>query len=245
MLTNEQLKELLHQKGITQLEQMLLCLAVNVNEPKQLKEIREIAIGAGLRGANALNIAAVLARSNGKAIKTPAGWELRGEGRAVVERLAGPYAKGTTPVAAAGLRAQLTKITNVDTLDFVQQAIVCHESRHYRAAVVLSWVGAMSLLYDYIIKNKLTEFNSEAGRRDAKWKPAKNSDDLATMKEHDFLQILEAISVIGKSVKQELEACLRLRNGCGHPNSLKIAELRVASHIEVLMLNVFVPPFSS
>lgn len=244
MITEAHLKELLHQKGITQIEQMLLCLAIDVNRPKELKEIRDIAIRAGLKSAKTLNIAAVFARSGGKAIKTPSGWELRGEGRAVVERLAGPYAQATITVAATGLRAQLTKIPNLETLDFVQQAIVCYESNLYRAAVVLSWVGALSLLYDYVVKNKLSEFNIEATRRDPKWKQAKNSDDLAAMKEHEFLQILESISVIGKSVKQELESCLKLRNGCGHPNSLKIAEHRVASHIEILMLNVFVPPFS-
>jgi len=52
-----------------------------------------------------------------------------------------------------------------------------------------------------------------------KWKAAKTVDDLATMKEAEFLSVLEALSIIGKSVKQELDRCLRLRNGCGHPNS--------------------------
>jgi hypothetical protein len=58
------------------------------------------------------------------------------------------------------------------------------------------------------------------------------------MKEFDFLQVLEAVSVIGKSVKGELEACLKLRNGCGHPNSLQVSESKVAAHTETLMLNV-------
>jgi hypothetical protein len=244
LLTEEQLKELLHQQGITQVDQMLLCLALDGSRPKQLREIRTIAVAAGLTSAKTMNIAAVLARSNGKAINTPSGWELRNDGKAVVERLAGPYVKSAVPVAATGLRSQLTKITNTETLDFVQQAIACYESKLYRAAVVLSWVGAVSLLYDYVVKNKIVEFNTEALRRDAKWKSAKNADDLAAMKEHEFLQVLESISILGKSVKQELESCLKLRNGCGHPNSLKIAEHRVTSHIEILMLNVFVPPFS-
>ena len=45
--------------------------------------------------------------------------------------------------------------------------------------------------------------------------------------------------MIGKNVKDELESCLKLRNACGHPNSLKIGEHRVASHIESLILNVY------
>ena len=59
------------------------------------------------------------------------------------------------------------------------------------------------------------------------------------MKEADFLQVLESISILGKSVKAELEGCLKLRNGCGHPNSLKVSEHRVTAHIEILVLNVF------
>jgi hypothetical protein len=100
-------------------------------------------------------------------------------------------------------------------------------------------VGALAVLYDYVIASHLAEFNAEARRRDAKWPDAKTLDDLARMKEHDLLQVLEATSLIGKSVKAELEGCLKLRNGCGHPNSLQLADNRVAAHIETLVLNVF------
>ena len=90
-----------------------------------------------------------------------------------------------------------------------------------------------------MIQNHLSAFNAEAKRRDSRWKLAKTRDDLARMKESNFLDILEALSIIGKNVKQELKNCLQLRNGCGHPNTLKISENRVASHIEILILNVF------
>jgi hypothetical protein len=97
----------------------------------------------------------------------------------------------------------------------------------------------VSVLYRHVLSNCLPAFNTEATRRDAKWKTAKNADDLALMKEHDFLNVLEAISVVGKSVKLELQNCLTLRNGCGHPNSFKVGPNRVAAHIETLVLNVF------
>jgi hypothetical protein len=117
--------------------------------------------------------------------------------------------------------------------------LAIHRIIRYRAAVVLSWAGAVALLYDYVVANHLAAFNIEANKRDAKWKSAKNSDDLALMKEFDFLQILQALSIIGKSVKTELERALKFRNGCGHPNSLQIGENKVAAHIEDLTLNVF------
>ena len=88
-------------------------------------------------------------------------------------------------------------------------------------------------------KNALAAFNAEASRKDSKWKHAKTADDLGRMKEHDFLDTLESISILGKKVKQELQKCLQLRNGCGHPNSLQIADHKVSAHIEDLILNVF------
>jgi len=86
----------------------------------------------------------------------------------------------------------------------------------------LSWIGAISVLHHRVVANRLADFNKEALRRDPKWKAAKTVDVLATMKEAEFLSVLEALSIIGKSVKQELDGCLRLRNGCGHPNSLVV-----------------------
>ncbi len=64
------------------------------------------------------------------------------------------------------------------------------------------------------------------------------------MGEADFLDRLVPIGVIGKNVKDELVKALKLRNGCGHPNSLKIGQNMVASHLEILLMNVF-EPFST
>ncbi|MCA9909963.1 MAG: hypothetical protein KC519_15000 [Anaerolineae bacterium] len=138
------------------------------------------------------------------------------------------------------LRALLPQVNNPETRAFIGEAISCAEADLLRAAVVLSWVGAVNLLYDYVFNNRLADFNREAQRRNAKWKPAAITDDLVRMKEHDFLDVIEAISVIGKNVKQELQNnCLNLRNACGHPNSLKIGANRVAAHLESLLLNVY------
>lgn len=103
----------------------------------------------------------------------------------------------------------------------------------------MSWSAAMYILKDEVIKNHLDTFNSRVMKIDDKWKPAKNLDDLSLMKESHFLDRLENISMIGKDVKSQLNDALTLRNSCSHPNSLKINELKVASHIEILIENVF------
>ncbi len=239
MLDRDSLKDLLHQSELSNTDRLLLCLGVQERVPKSVTEITAIAKSAGLAKAKNWNISSYLAKSNGLAIRTDSGWELTTDGKKRVATLAGSLVNTPVPRVAATLRSHLSKITNKDTAAFLDEAVRCYETKLYRAAVVLSWVGAMSVLYDHVIAHKLADFNAEANRRDAAWRTAKKKDDLARMKEYDFLQVLSAISVIGKSVKEELESCLKFRNGCGHPNSLQIGEARVSAHIETLMLNVF------
>lgn len=239
MIESSRLKDLLSKKEYQRFEKILICLATNNAIPKHIKDIKSLAISFGLREASKWNISQILSDSKSLAVRIDSGWELTQEGRKYVAEIAGPYASSPIAKIASNLRQFLPNITDENTKKFVEEAIECYEATHYRAAVVLSWIGAVSILYTYVLNNYLFEFNTEAAKRDTKWKNAKNSDDLSKMKESDFLNVIEKISIIGKNVKQELEECLRLRNGCGHPNSLKIAESRVASHIEILILNVF------
>lgn len=239
MLDRTQLKDLLSKADFSNLDKLFLCLAIDNAAPKQVKAVKEIAINAGLRSITKWNVSALLGRSKGRAIRTGDGWELTADGRAYVGDLVGPIAATPVTTVASGLRVHLAGIKNKDVKAFVEEGIECFERKLYRSAVVLTWVGAISLLYDHVVNNCLASFNAEASRRDAKWKTAKNADDLARMKEYDFLQVAEHLSIFGRNVKLELEKQLKLRNACGHPNSLKLAEYTAAAHIEILILNVF------
>lgn len=238
MLDEQAVKQIAHAIGLSKTDRLLLCLAVG-DQPKSISKLKTVAANVGLQGWKNWNMSALLAASGGKAIRIAKGWELSAAGKKAVEALAGPLAASAPPKAATDLRAHLASISDADTKAFVEEAIACLEHKLLRAAVVLSWVGAISVLYSFVIRHHLAAFNPEAIKRDAKWKLAKTADDLSRMKEYDFLQVLEAISVVGKNVKLELEGCLKFRNGCGHPNSLQIGENRVAAHIEILTLNVF------
>ncbi len=239
MIDPSRLKDLLSKQEYSRLDKVLLCLAVDDTEAKQVKEIRELAVSSGLRAAKNWNISATLASANGLAVRTEQGWELTSDGRKRITEIAGPYASSTIPVVASQLRQYLPSISQIESKEFIEEAIECYEEKHLRAAVVLSWVGAISMLHKHVVDHRLSDFNKEASRRDAKWKQAKSTDGLGRMKEYDFLNVIEALSIIGKNAKQELEGCLKLRNSCGHPNSLKIGESRVAAHMEILLLNVF------
>ena len=195
---------------------------------------------AGLPGIKSANISRDLARTAGLAIRTTDGWELTDAGQLHVDELLGRVGRvSLSSVTVRALREHVARLTNTETRSFVEEAVECVGGRLYRAAVVLSWVGAISKLHEHVFSQHLIAFNAEAQRRDAKRRPAKSVDDLGKVSEYDFLQIAEHLSIIGKNVKAELEDCLRLRNGCGHPNSLKLGEAVVAAHVEILVLNVF------
>lgn len=241
MLSSDLLKDVVHKEGLGRKEQTLLLLAVDADEPKTVSKIRQIAVGVGLRSVQKWNMSSVLARTEGLAVRMNDGWVLtvRGKDYLRTRELISVDSVAVGDIIS-DLRQRLPGISDPNTRSFVEEAIGCLEAGLFRAAVVLSWVGAMSLVYDEVVKNHLAAFNAEAKRRAPKWRAAANADDLARMKEHDFLNVLEAISVLGKNVKQELQNnCLKLRNACGHPNSLKVGQNRVAAHIEILVQNIF------
>ena len=239
MLSAESLKDILHRLGLSNTDKLLICLAVDADRPKRTGEIMQIARNAGLVEVAKWNISAYLSKQKSKVVRTPEGWELVAEGKVYVQKLVGGLIKQAAKKITTSLRTHLTKIKYPNTREFVEEAIKCCEAGYWRAAVVLSWAGAVSVLYDYVGKNRLSDFNAEALRRNPKWKLAKTTDDLGAMKEFEFLQVIKAINIIGKHEKQELEQCLQLRNACGHPSSLNIGEHRTAGHIETLILNIY------
>ena len=235
MFSNTLLKDALSQ-SITDTNKALLCLAVEPIAPRAIKDIVSIGHAAGWRAVKKKNISLLFSRSKGNVIRCEDGWELTSAGKLHVSKLVQPLSGNPIPAVASALRSHLSKLANEDTKRFVDEAVACFEGRQFRAAVVLSWVGAIALLQTHVVNNRLAEFNAEARARNPKWKDALTADDVGLMTEDNFLDVLQAISVLGKNVKQELKKALTLRNGC---NSLKLAEHKVSAHIEDFVLNVF------
>jgi hypothetical protein len=239
LLDRESIKELLARKDIGKRDKLLICLAQEPLKPSAVSDVREFAISLGLREAKGWNISRFFGDAKSLAVRTNDGWELTNAGRELVASISGPLLPSVTVLVVSALRKQLAAIANEATRAFVEESVKALEVKLFRSAIVFSWVGAVSVLYDHVVNKRLAEFNAEALRRDPKWKTAKTQDDLARMKEHDFLQVLSGISLIGKNVKEQLEICLKLRNGCGHPNTLKVGEHNASAHVETLIQNVF------
>jgi hypothetical protein len=238
-IDQESFQTLLTDSEIPRLDKLLIILFWDNNSPKSVAKIKEIGTSNGLRECSKWNISDILSKAKGKAALIKSDWVLTALGRKhLISQKYITEQKNKLTNDVADLRSHAASIRNIHTKSFIEEAISCLEADQKRAAVVYSWIGSVALLYDHVINHHLVAFNAEALKRDAKWKVAKNADDLSKLKEFDFLNILEAISIIGKNVKQELQQCLQLRNACGHPNSLKIGERKVAAHIEILILNV-------
>ena len=231
------LPNLLSNDDLTRKEKVLLLLLYK-NDEIPVKEITQLAVDNGLREAKKWNVSQTLSTLKGLAVKLPGGWSITEKGKKHLDEI-GVIQNTPTQSVKPTLRKYASDISDEHVRQFAEEAITALEVGLLRTAVVLSWAGAVSILYQAVINNHLSDFNDEAIKRFPKWKKATNPDGLSKMKEYDFLQVLNGISVIGKNVKDELEACLKLRNSCGHPNSLKIGEHKVASHIEVLILNVY------
>lgn len=235
MIPENRLKYIVTQESYTRAEKVLIGLATHPVEPKKPKDIRALLVRSGVRSAAKWNVSAILADLGELVARTESGWEITTTGHHRLAEVVGPYASAPVPRVASALRHHLSSLADSNTKSFVEEAVQCFESRLYRAAVVLSWVGAVSVLYDHVVANHLAAFNAEASRR----RSASDADGLSRMREYDFLQTIASLSIIGRNTKQELERQLSLRNACGHPNSLSLGEHMAAAHVESLILNVY------
>lgn len=237
MLKVNDLKSWLHESFETR-DKLLIILA-SFDSPCQIKDIKERAAEAGFRIPAKWNLSSILHRSGGLAIRTPGGWEITEGGKRHIKSLGIAEISPAAAQVATDLRAHLATIKDDNTYSFIEEAIKCYEAGFCRSAVIMSWVGSVSVLHSHVHAMRLQEFNVEAKRVNSKWKEAKAVGDLSRMKEGDFLDRIEAIGIIDQNVKKELKHCLDLRNSCGHPNALQIRTNTVAHHIEMLLLNVF------
>jgi len=234
----KRLQDLISNSDLTRKEKILVLLSHDESSTKRVTDLKALGKSNGLREIDKWNISMILKSLKGLAIKVNDGWCLTTKGEQYLTDKKFIQTK-TKVVEYDDLKKEADKIKSEYVKDFVNEAIKSLEHNLLKSSVVFSWIGAISLLYEFVLKNRLADFNTEAKKRFPKWKNATNVDGLTRMKEYDFLQILESLSLFGKNTKNELEQCLKLRNSCGHPSTLKIGANRVSAHLEILILNVY------
>ena len=143
----------------------------------------------------------ILRRTSGKAALTAEGWKLLAAGKQLLAGIVPDIHDSSISRAALGLRQLAKKLGDGPLFEFVLEAVRCVEQRTWRAAIVLSWVGALYHLQDIVFRQYLSQFNSAAAARFPRAKLVKSMDGFASVQEADFLQLCEDIGLLGKSAK--------------------------------------------
>jgi len=137
------------------------------------------------------------------------------------------------------LRDLISKLKSQEQKSFLEEAISCFEIKSYRACIVMTWLLAIDTIYEFVLKNKLSDFNN-AIQTHGKYKKITivNKDNFSEIKESDFIELLRVAKIVSNDTRKILDEKLNFRNTCAHPNSIVIKESKAISFIEDLVENV-------
>lgn len=237
MLPPDALKSILH-KRYTQLVKLLSILAT-FEKPASVAMIKDRAKEAGFAIPKSWNISTALRRSQGKAVRTPKGWELQEAGNEFLSSKGIVISFRSPSNAKIALNALVKKVGDETLRSYLYEVTKAFDEDMFRSAVVMSWLAAMFVLQQDLVNGHLNDFNNEMKSVYPKFKNVKNIDQLTSIRESEQLVRMQAIGMFSKSIKRELDSCLDRRNSCGHPSDVKYGQATVEHHIEILLNNVF------
>lgn len=221
---------------------LIVCLA-SIGGSATVAEIKNRAMQAGIPKVAKWNLSAVLGRAHSLTRRVDGTWKLTKAGWKRASELGLNPSSHVVFDTDRLLAATIASITNLDRRHFLEEAHKCFGAGLGRAAVVLSWVGAVWILQSEVVHRNLAAFNtagvSRFNRTKAVFREIRTIEDFGRIGESDLLQLLEDIGFLGKSLHKQLRDRLDFRNGCGHPNSMVVDPHTVASHIHFLCNNVY------
>ncbi len=141
------------------------------------------------------------------------------------------------------LRGLLSQITNHAENEFLKEAIDCFEISAYRASIVMVWNLTIDHLFNYILKNKLSEFNAAlALNTDKRIKITSvvDRDDFGEIPENKFIEFCRTAKIISNDIRKILDTKLGIRNTYAHPSNLKVSEPKAVEFIDDLVTNVII-----
>jgi len=132
----------------------------------------------------------------------------------------------------------ISKVTNPDERDYLNEALTCLKVGALRATVVFAWVATMrNLQLRCLAKGK--KLNPALLKHDPKARVVNTLDDFAYIKDSTIILACQDLGIFDKSQRETAEESLRLRNRCGHPAKYAPKEKKVSSYIEDLISIVF------
>jgi hypothetical protein len=210
-----------------------------------IDKIRQRLKGARAPGAVKVNIADVLSKSG--ALTDTNGleggrrlWNLTESGREHVRHLLGlPANEPEIEHDVATLSAIVSKVSNDDVRDYLEEALKCLQVGALRACVVFVWTAAVRTIQTDAMAKGQGAVTAAIQRHDPKARPITKIDDLAYVKESILLLAASDLALLDKSEKDTLSEALNLRNRCGHPSTYRPGVKKVSAFVEDVMSIVF------
>lgn len=138
------------------------------------------------------------------------------------------------------LRDLIIDLDGNEQKKYLEEAISCFEIKSFRAAIVLSWLLTMDVIYEFVLQSKnLIAFNS-AIQAHGKYKKITiaGKDDFSNIKESDFIELLRVAKLVTNDTRKILDEKLGIRNSCAHPNTIKILDYKAIGFIQDLVINI-------
>lgn len=127
--------------------------------------------------------------------------------------------------------------------EFLGETISCFEIGAYRAAVVMAWLLTLDVLFEFILANKLSDFNQALSRHPDKKINSlviRGKDNFSDIPEGQFIELGRSSGVYNNDIRKILNEKLGIRNSCAHPSTVKVPESKALEFIEDLTHNVIV-----
>jgi hypothetical protein len=155
------------------------------------------------------------------------------------------YGQREITVQVTQLLSELPRrVPNLAERTFLDEAMICYRHGAFRSAVVMTWSLAYHHLCNYVVSQKLAEFNTKwmtAGYHDKKGKgPVTVVDDFSRelRNEEEVLEVCRDTGIVTKDMYRILHQKLGTRNSAAHPSSVPIKQLQAEEYIDTLVTSV-------
>lgn len=131
------------------------------------------------------------------------------------------------------------KLSSNDENVFLDEVLNCYKVEAYRASIIMAWNLTIWHIENFVLNEKLIEFNSALAKS-----PVKNIkqivviDDFSELKEVKFIELLRTARIISNDVRKILDEKLGIRNSAAHPSSIIIEGHKATEFILDLVKNV-------
>jgi hypothetical protein len=154
------------------------------------------------------------------------------------------YGQRESTVQITNLLANLPQqVPDLAQRTFLDEALTCFRHGAFRAAMVMAWNLAYHHLCDFVLKNKLAEFNQRwplnypGQHKNAQKRISKMEDFADELKESEVIAICASARIVTGDMQKVLNVGLQRRNIAAHPSGATITPLQTEAHIEDLVLN--------